>query len=415
MLELVELAHGVALGRRRRHVVVVDAVVALALDIEPRRQQVAKPPQRHGAGDGGPRPVCQPAQVDVREGLRVPEIPGQPEHRHGGLRAVRDRAAQGDAHLPLGHVLAGVPPQVDGRRGIPVRPQLGEGERAWIVGPGIIPHVRQGRERPAAHGRLKPRVQVAQVRGAVVAHAVVPQARHVHEAAARAHPEPCRRLPLGPRAAGIVAGTPGDDAQRFVPAAGGRGIGPDAHDAAGGVAEERRGGAAEDLDAVHRTQVEVGELALAVGQGLRDAVHQDLDPAHGERGAAPEAADREPLIERKVVAIGDEDARHAGQRLVEAPGGLGVADLRFVHQLNGARSLGERERAASCGNGDGGEDDPRRHRVGFLGVGHAREPRPPRRHRDRHPPHEGPREPRAHGFGSNPTRKRSQGEFSAGP
>src|SRR6266403_4610878 len=42
-------------------------------------------------------------------------------------------------------------------------------------------------------------------------------------------------------------------------------------------------------------RIEIGELALSVGKRLRDAVHENLDPAHGERRPRAEAANRDPL------------------------------------------------------------------------------------------------------------------------
>ena len=59
-------------------------------------------------------------------------------------------------------------------------------------------------------------------------------------------------------------------------------VGPDADDAARRVPEQRRGRAPQDFDAIDFTELEVGELALAVGERLWDAVDEDLDAANGE-------------------------------------------------------------------------------------------------------------------------------------
>src|SRR5438093_4418496 len=53
-----------------------------------------------------------------------------------------------------------------------------------------------------------------------------------------------------------------------------------------------------------------------------------------------------------ALPICDENAGDAGECFVETPGGLGVADLRLVHQLNRVRGLREREGTARDGNGD---------------------------------------------------------------
>ena len=124
---------------------------------------------------------------------------------------------------------------------------------------------------------------------------------------------------------------------------------------------------------VRRAQVQVSQLSLAVGQRLGNSIQEDLDPAHAEVVAEESGtANGDPLIEGEVVAVRHEDARHVGQRLVEAPGGFGAADLRLVHQLNGVRRLGEREGAAGGGNGDRGQDDLGRSGVGLLGAGDGR-------------------------------------------
>jgi len=60
-------------------------------------------------------------------------------------------------------------------------------------------------------------------------------------------------------------------------------------DAARGVAVQARRRAAQDLDVVEGTVIDVGQLALSIGQRLGDAVQQDLDPTRPELrpGARP--------------------------------------------------------------------------------------------------------------------------------
>src|SRR6185295_19978096 len=73
-----------------------------------------------------------------------------------------------------------------------------------------------------------------------------------------------------------------------------RGVfGLERHHAAGGIAVQGRAGAAEDLGTAQVGELDVGELALAVGQRLRDPIEQNLDAPHAEVRAGAEAADRD--------------------------------------------------------------------------------------------------------------------------
>src|SRR6266481_2668858 len=81
-------------------------------------------------------------------------------------------------------------------------------------------------------------------------------------------------------------------------------------------------------------QLQVGELTLAVGKRLRDPVHQHLDPAHREGRPGPKPADRDPLIQREVVAVRRVHPWDGHERLVQAPRGTGPADLGLVHELD---------------------------------------------------------------------------------
>ena len=132
---------------------------------------------------------------------------------------------------------------------------------------------------------------------------------------------------------------------------------------AGGIAVQRRGGAPQDLDPSDRAELKIGELALAVWCGLRDAVEQDLDPAGAERRSAAETADGEPLVERVIVAIGDIDAGDGIERLVEPQGGLRTLDLAAVHHGGGSRH--PTEALGGAGDSDGDVSEP----SGAGGVG----------------------------------------------
>jgi len=57
-------------------------------------------------------------------------------------------------------------------------------------------------------------------------------------------------------------------------------------------------GAAQQLHAPDVVQVDIGELALAIGKRLGNSVEQDLESADTEGGAGTEAANREGFVER---------------------------------------------------------------------------------------------------------------------
>src|SRR5207244_4758705 len=111
-------------------------------------------------------------------------------------------------------------------------------------------------------------------------------------------------------------------------------------------------GATQHFDPVGRTELEVRELSLAVRQGLWNSIHQHLDPPHGECRSGAEAADRDTLIEREVVAVGRVHTGNCYERLVQAPGGPRTADLGLLDELDG---LGDAiDRRVSAGHGDDG-------------------------------------------------------------
>ena len=78
---------------------------------------------------------------------------------------------------------------------------------------------------------------------------------------------------------------------------------------------------------MQRGEFDVGQLTLAVGQGLRHAIQIHLHAPEPEVRPAAGTPDREPLVERVVPAIGDEDTGHCRERFVQSDGGLASGQL----------------------------------------------------------------------------------------
>ena len=91
-------------------------------------------------------------------------------------------------------------------------------------------------------------------------------------------------------------------------------FGEDLDHAARGVAVERRERPAQHLDAIGRAEVDVRELALAVGERRRDAVDVEAHAADAEGRARAEAAHRDLDVLRVVLPVACEQARHARRR-----------------------------------------------------------------------------------------------------
>ena len=111
-------------------------------------------------------------------------------------------------------------------------------------------------------------------------------------------------------------------------ALGGRGADHRDH-AARAAAHQRGEGAAQHLDTLRASQVDVRHLALAVGPAGRDAVAVQPQAAHAEAGAGTEAARVDLQVLRVVAAVAGDDARHTRQRLAEVD-----------HRSGGAQGLG---------------------------------------------------------------------------
>src|SRR6185437_4894820 len=114
--------------------------------------------------------------------------------------------------------------------------------------------------------------------------------------------------------AGVDAGTelPEAAVADIRPHGTGRGAvrGEDLDDTARGVAIERGEGSTEHLDPLRGVQVELRDLSLAVGPGLRYAVLVDAYAADAECRVCPDTADGDLLVLRVVVAIAREEPRH---------------------------------------------------------------------------------------------------------
>src|SRR5690606_30798763 len=121
-----------------------------------------------------------------------------------------------------------------------------------------------------------------------------------------------------------------------------RRLGRQADHAAGRVAVQGRARPPNDLDLLRGAEVDAVDRALPVGQGLRNAVDEDLDAAYAEVRARAEAANRHAQILREVEAVLHEEARHAGQRLIEAELLPGDLDLVLGDDADGGRDLVER-------------------------------------------------------------------------
>src|SRR5207253_4520757 len=69
--------------------------------------------------------------------------------------------------------------------------------------------------------------------------------------------------------------------------------------------------------------------------------------------AGAEPANRDALVEGKIVTVGSVHARDGDQGLVQPPRGAGAADLGLVDQVHGERDLADRRIGARDGD-DGG-------------------------------------------------------------
>ena len=137
-------------------------------------------------------------------------------------------------------------------------------------------------------------------------------------------------------------------------------FGEDVDHAARRVSVQRREGSAQDLDAIGREQVDVGDLALAVRQRRRNAVDIDADPADAERRPRAEAANRDLQVLRIVLPVARQQARHGAQA-------FGDVHLRAVVANGvGVDAIDRRRHVERRGFGARRRDDHRRQRGGRL-------------------------------------------------
>ena len=139
-----------------------------------------------------------------------------------------------------------------------------------------------------------------------------------------------------------------------------RGVfGEDLDHAARRVAVERREGTAQHLDAIGRAEVDVRDLALAVGEGRRNAVDVEAHAADAEGRARAEAAHRDLHVLRVVLAVAREQARDAAEALGDVDLRAALADRLGADAVDRGgdvegRGLGARRR----------DDDRRERRAG---------------------------------------------------
>jgi hypothetical protein len=107
--------------------------------------------------------------------------------------------------------------------------------------------------------------------------------------------------------------------------------------AAGGVAVQRGGGAAERLDASDRGDVEMIERGLTIGERGGNAIDEHAHAAHAELCATAEAAHRQPLTHREVEAVLDLYSGHCLKRLLEENRRACALQLRAGERRDRAR------------------------------------------------------------------------------
>ena len=129
----------------------------------------------------------------------------------------------------------------------------------------------------------------------------------------------------------------------------------DGDQAAAGVAVQGGAGAAQNLDAAGRAQVQVVELSLAVGHGERNAVEHDLQAAHSEGGADAQTARADAVSLGGVVTVGHEEAGHESQALFQGQPLCPALDFFPFHQSDRMRQPVERARHAR-GRDHGGRE-----------------------------------------------------------
>ncbi len=111
-------------------------------------------------------------------------------------------------------------------------------------------------------------------------------------------------------------------------------LGEDRDHAARGVAVERGEGAAQHLHTAGRSQIELRELALAVGHGSGNAVRIQTHAAYTEARACAETAHRQLFVLRVILPVFRRHARHRRQRLRDIDLQLPILNGRLIHSVD---------------------------------------------------------------------------------
>jgi hypothetical protein len=116
---------------------------------------------------------------------------------------------------------------------------------------------------------------------------------------------------------------------------------------------------AEHLDAIELAHLHIAQLALPIGERLRDSVEKNLHTTNSKGGASAKAPNGNTQILRVVIAIRDQETGNRGERFVEAEGGAATMELVATHRRYGEGECARRRRGARDSYGDGRELSPR--------------------------------------------------------
>ena len=357
---------------------VVALEFALGAEVHPRRAGCRLP----RLGERQADPAAYPVQIDHRGRDRVVQPAADAVRGKGSLHPAQ-RPAPADSALTLADVLAGSPPDVESpclvaavveelrrKRSAVQRVQV---EIAQLQCEGAVGRGEGGAGAEDRAGGLAVGI-LAGVRR-VVAEAVetvpgdtgAPGVTLSRSCTRDLHPQ----QPVRTRNQGA----------RLPPAGMGR-CALEQQDSSGPVAVECRGRTPKRFHASQRADVEVIERGLPVRQRGRDPVHQDLDAAHAELGARAEAADRDALADRGVVAVLHAHSRKSVQRLLDEEARVALGHFRAGHDGGGEGQPVQADRGSQHGHHYGLQ----LHGVGFgLGPETPSAPEKWKRRRSRRP------------------------------
>jgi len=204
----------------------------------------------------------------------------------------------------------------------------GQAQRILRIGLKAVADQSQGAGVPQVKG--EPGIGRVAVGRAVVAVTVGHEALHRHVVARR----PGAATHTRPGGPAVVAGVGGLHGQFRVLRWRGA---PQLDHPAGGVAVQRRERPAQHFHPRPAEQVEVRELALAVGHGRRDAIGIQPDAAHPEGRARTGAADGDLRVLGVVLAVARKQAGHTAQLIGQVD--LVVATFAQVHGGDRGRDI----------------------------------------------------------------------------